>query len=818
MVGSRGRIRGSLHCTVPARTFILCVVVLFQFFGALTSKAAGAALHGCGSDQDATILSHPFCNKSLSIGERSQDLVSRLTLTEKISQLVNAAPEISRLGVPKHEWWNEALHGVAESPGVSFAETAKGVTSFPQPILTAASFNKTLWTLIGEAISTEGRAMYNLGQSGLTYWAPNINIFRDPRWGRGQETPGEDPFLTSVYAITFVKAMQEINYSEEGNHFPVPFDKPSDNNLVASNTPQAFGSMLKTSVCCKHFTAYDLENWDGYDRYHFNAKVSNEDLEDTYNPPFKNCVEQGHASSVMCSYNRVNGIPACADYNFLTATARQQWGLNGYIVSDCDAVQLIYDSIGYVPTGEDATAITFNAGMDLNCGTTAGIFGQSAVDQGKLNETTIDGALVNLFQVRMRLGEFEGDPQNQIYGSLGASDICSSVHQQLALEAATQGIVLLKNDGNTLPLLRGDIHSLAVIGPNANATLTMLGNYAGTPCGYVTPIQGLQKYVSSIQYEAGCADIPCESDEFIDKAIQVADGPDATILIVGLDQTQEKETLDRTHLRLPGQQENLVAAVANSSTGPVILVVMCGGAVDISFAKHSPNIQSIIWVGYPGQAGGDALADIIFGHRNPGGKLPVSWYPESYTDISMLNMGMRPVPASNYPGRTYRYYTGETVYDFGDGLSYTNFSHYHAKSPPSQRRIPGPKQIRCFHHPYPKEKCADAPLEGEATCEDAAFFVRVLVRNEGVRQGTDVVLLYAMPPNQGVDGNPLKQLVGFQSVQLDAQEQTEVAFHIFPCKHLATVGKSGFKELQEGYHTFMIGNRNSLAHHVLFHL
>ncbi|MQL96769.1 hypothetical protein Taro_029446 [Colocasia esculenta] len=296
--------------------------------------------YACARSNPATRY-YGFCNSRLSIEQRAQDVVSRLTLQEKISQLGNTAAGVPRLGIPPYQWWSESLHGVSNSgPGVSFNGVLRSATSFPQVILTAASFNPRLWYLIGQAIGTEARAVYNVGEAkGLTFWSPNINIFRDPRWGRGQETPGEDPMTTSKYAVAYVRGLQGDTY--QGG---------------------SLGTGLKASACCKHFTAYDLDRWKGVTRYGFNAVVSAQDLEDTYQPPFRSCVVEGRASGIMCSYNRVNGVPTCADYNLLSRTARGSWGFYGYITSDCDAVQVMRDNHLYARTPEDAVADSLKAG------------------------------------------------------------------------------------------------------------------------------------------------------------------------------------------------------------------------------------------------------------------------------------------------------------------------------------------------------------------------------------------------------------------------------------------------------------------------
>ncbi|KAH1195669.1 putative beta-D-xylosidase 2 [Glycine max] len=275
-----------------------------------------------------------FCKVSLAIAERVKDLIGRLTLEEKVRLLVNNAAAVPRLGMKGYEWWSEALHGVSNlGPAVKFNAQFPAATSFPQVITTAASFNASLWEAIGQVVSDEARAMYNGGTAGLTYWSPNVNIFRDPRWGRGQETPGEDPVLAGTYAATYVRGLQ-------GTH----------------------ANRLKVAACCKHFTAYDLDNWNGMDRFHFNAQVSKQDIEDTFDVPFKMCVSEGKVASVMCSYNQVNGVPTCADPNLLKKTVRGLWQLDGYIVSDCDSVGVFYDNQHYTPTPEEAAADAIKAG------------------------------------------------------------------------------------------------------------------------------------------------------------------------------------------------------------------------------------------------------------------------------------------------------------------------------------------------------------------------------------------------------------------------------------------------------------------------
>ncbi|XP_016505031.1 beta-D-xylosidase 1 isoform X2 [Nicotiana tabacum] len=533
----------------------------------------------------------PFCKASLPIHVRVQDLIERLTLQEKIRLLVNNAAPVERLGVNGYEWWSEALHGVSSTgPGVKFGGAFPSATSFPQVITTAASFNASLWEQIGQVVSDEGRAMYNGGAAGLTFWSPNVNILRDPRWGSCQETPGEDPHLVAQYAISYVKGLQGGG-GGRGT------------------------SRLKVAACCKHYTAYDLDDWNGVDRYHFNAKVSRQDLEDTYNVPFKACVAEGNVASVMCSYNQINGKPSCADPTLLRDTIRAQWRLNGYIVSDCDSVGVLFEQQHYTRFPEDAAAATIKAGLDLDCGPFLAIHTEQAVRTGKVSEMEVNYALANTITVQMRLGMFDGP--NGPYANLGPRDVCTPAHQQLALQAAREGIVLLKNIGRALPLSPQRHRTVAVIGPNSDATVTMIGNYAGVPCGYISPLQGIARYARTV-HQHGCMGVACPGNQQFGVAEVAARHADTTVLVMGLDQSIEAEARDRVSLLLPGYQQELISRVAMASRGPVVLVLMSGGPIDVTFAKNDPRVSAILWVGYPGQAGGAAIADVLFGAANPG--------------------------------------------------------------------------------------------------------------------------------------------------------------------------------------------------------
>ncbi|CAN1250912.1 Probable beta-D-xylosidase 7 [Linum perenne] len=699
-------------------TFLIFLLLL------LPSPSQQQPPFSCGPSASSSAL--PFCNQKLPIKERARDLVSRLTLDEKISQLVNTASAIPGLGIPAYEWWSEALHGVGwVGLGIHFNGSISKATSFPQVILTAASFDAYQWYRIGQVIGKEARALYNGGQaSGLTFWAPNINIFRDPRWGRGQETPGEDPMVTGKYAVSYVRGVQGDSF--HGGKLK---------------------GHLQASACCKHFTAYDLDNWKGVNRFLFDARVTQQDLADTYQPPFQSCVKEGRASGIMCAYNRVNGVPSCADYNLLSKTARSEWGFHGYITSDCDAVSLIHDAQAYAKQPEDAVADVLKAGMDLDCGAYLQQHSKTAVEQGKLPVSQIDRALHNLFSLRMRLGLFNGDPKEQVFGNIGPDQVCSQEHQMLALEVARNGIVLLKNSARHLPLPKSKSGSLAVIGPNADSGQTLLGNYAGPPCTLITPLQG------------GCENVRCSSAD-IEKAVSTAQGADHVVLVMGLDQTLEREELDR-------------------------------------------KIGSILWAGYPGQAGGIALAEIIFGDHNPGGRLPVTWYPQEFVKVPMTDMRMRPESTSSYPGRTYRFYKGKSVFEFGHGLSYSKYL-YELKYV-SRDKLYFNQSISASA--VDKSDSIRSKLVsnlGADFCERSKFPVIVGVENHGEMAGKHPVLLFARQEKHG-NGRPRKQLVGFKSVVLSAGEIGEVEFEVSPCEHLSRANEDGAMVIEEGTHFLAVG-------------
>eukprot|EP00750_Incisomonas_marina_P009641 INCI16063.1.p1 GENE.INCI16063.1~~INCI16063.1.p1 ORF type:complete len:718 (-),score=90.54 INCI16063.1:456-2609(-) len=565
------------------------------------------------------------CDSSSDLEARLDSLVAQInnltTVSQRARLLQNAAGAVEDAMIAPYPWWNEALHGFAGEGALAAASISGAscyrehefgprtcATSFPAHITTAGAFNRTLVRAIGTAIGVEARAFSNLGKSGLTFWTPNLNIFRDPRWGRGQETPGEDPVLNADWAEDFVGGFQDPGFDGPGK--------------------------MKASACCKHFAAYSLEQYNAsIDRHSFNAVVSEQDLVDTYYPAFVSCANRGNASGLMCSYNSVNGVPSCANKNLLTNLAREKWGFNGYITSDCGAVSNVARAHHFSPVN-DTCRVVLDAGMDSDCGT----FGDlnffeehlvAAMQDGTVGSGMWERAARNLFRVQMRLGMF--DPDSELpYRQWGVEKIDTSEHRLLALEAARQGIVLAVNHNRTLPIGR-DLR-VAVVGPNADAKATLLSNYHGTPPFSPTSVlDGLTMlspdYNASLLYAKGCT-ISSLSSSGIAEAVSTVEEADVSIVVIGLDDSQEREGKDRTSIKLPGVQETLVLAAANASSSPIVVVVISGGPVDLSLVVQHPNVGAIVIAGYPGQSGGLAVAEVVFGAINPSGRLSQTWYGE----------------------------------------------------------------------------------------------------------------------------------------------------------------------------------------------
>ncbi|KAJ8070923.1 hypothetical protein OCU04_001282 [Sclerotinia nivalis] len=593
---------------------------------------------------NSPLANNTVCDTTADPYTRATALVSLFTLAEKIKNTGNTSPGVPRIGLPAYQWWNEALHGIAY--GTHFAASGSNYsysTSFPQPILMGAAFDDTLINNVASQISTEARAFSNANRYGLNFWTPNINPYKDPRWGRGQETPGEDPFHVSSYVNALVTGLQ-------GGLDDLPYKKG-----VAT---------------CKHYAGYDLESGGGVPRYAFDAIINSQDLRDYYLPSFQQCARDSNVQSIMCSYNAVNGVPTCADDWLLQTLLREHWGWveeDQWVTSDCDAIQNIWDSHNYTSTPEQAAADALNAGTDLDCGSFWPTYLGSAYNQSLYNISTLDRSLIRRYASLVRLGYFD-PPSIQPYRQLGWSDVSTPAAEQLALQAAEDGIVLLKNDG-ILPL-SSNITSVALIGPWANATTQMQGNYYGQAPYLHSPLIAAQNAGFNVTYVQG-ADINSANTTEFTAAVAAAQKADVVIYIGGIDNSIEAEGKDRKTISWPSTQLSLINQLSNLST-PFIISQM-GTMIDSSSLLTNPGVNALIWAGYPGQDGGTAIFNILTGKTAPAGRLPITQYPSDYVNkVSMNDMNLH--PGANNPGRTYKWYNGTFVLDFGFGLHYTTFN------------------------------------------------------------------------------------------------------------------------------------------------
>jgi len=662
-----------------------------------------------------------FLNSDLPLQVRVDDLVSRLTIEEKVLQLQHTAPAVERLGIPRYNWWNECLHGVARN-GIA--------TVFPQAIGMAATFNPELILQEADVISTEGRAKYyeaiSKGQheiyQGLTFWSPNINIFRDPRWGRGQETYGEDPFLTSRIGVAFVKGLQ-------------------------GNDPD----YLKVVATAKHFAVHSGPE---SQRHRFDAWVSETDFHETYLPAFEALVTEAKVYSVMSSYNRLFGTPTSCNTRTLVDILRGKWKFNGYVVSDCWAISDIYSFHKFVPEATQAVSLTLKAGCDLTCGNEY-VNLIEALNRGYICENDLNVALKRLFTARFKLGMF--DPPSKVkYTSIPVTAYNTDAHNKLAREVARQSIVLLKNENNTLPISK-KIRKVAVIGPYANDTTVLLGNYNGIPSNPVTVLKGIQNKIgkgTKVSFAQGVekpevhaqGKNPENAAALAQEALSVAKTSDIVIFIGGISPDLEGEELnlevpgfmggDRTSLDLPQNQVDLLIKL--KATGkPIVLILTNGSALAVNWADE--NLPAIIEAWYPGQEGGNAVADVLFGDYNPAGRLPVTFYKSvedlpAFEDYSMK-------------GRTYKYFTGTPLYAFGYGLSFTSFDYQKAL------------------------------VQNPVLSKIDSISLSVMVSNSGNYDGDEVIQVYVKQPGDGKN-NPVKSLIAFERISFLKGETKNVSFSI----------------------------------------
>ncbi|MCX8159689.1 MAG: glycoside hydrolase family 3 C-terminal domain-containing protein [Candidatus Saccharicenans sp.] len=874
------KIISSTNPILIVAVILAAIIYLAIMSGALEKSAENQA----GKTPPAQL---PFMNPDLSPEQRAADLVSRLTLEEKVGQLMNAAPAIERLGIPEYNWWNECLHGVARA-GLA--------TVFPQAIGLAATWDTELMFQVATTISDEARAKHHeaVGRGkrglyqGLTFWSPNINLFRDPRWGRGMETYGEDPYLTGTMAVSFIRGLQ-------GNH------------------PKYF----KVIATAKH---YAVHSGPEPDRHTFDAVVDFPTLRSSYLPHFEMAVREGRAYSVMCAYNRFQNLPCCGSPFLLNDILRKEWGFEGYVVSDCDAVDDIYATHQLVPTLAEAAAMALKAGTDLNCGRAYSAL-LEAVKRGLVDEAAVDTAVRRLFVARFRLGMF--DPVERVpYARIPLSVLDSPEHRRLALEAARKSIVLLQNKNEILPLPKS-IRSLAVIGPNANDVEVLLGNYNGFPAEPITPLQGLKDMLSphtKIIYEVGtdwaegipvmtvipseflrpspgaresglkgeyfsnqeykgkpvitridpAVDfnwwdgapltsldddsfsirwtgylIPPETGDYylggegfntfriyldgqliaqyngthethkiykkvhlekdrpaalkvefshrartarmhllwkrpsvdsLERAVTAAREAEAVVLFLGLSPRLEGEEMevpvpgfkggDRLSLDLPANQEKLLQEVAKAAAGkPQVLVILNGSPLSINRAVEL--FPAIVEAWYPGQAAGQAIAEVLFGDCNPAGRLPVTFY-KSAADLPEF---------SDYrmEGRTYRFFKKEPLFPFGYGLSYSRFSYYNLSVPRTIK--PG----------------EELPISVE-------------VKNSGPRDGEEVVQVYLSRPDSKSPVNPVRQLAAYKRIFLRAGQKQTMTFNLRP-QELTTYDATGHPVIEPGRLVVSVGGQ-----------
>jgi len=590
-----------------------------------------------------TAGAQPFRDASLSQQARVNDLLSRLTLEEKVELLGYRSKAVDRLSIPAYNWWNEALHGVAR---------AGEATIFPQAIGMAATFDNDLLRQVSNAISTEARAKYNLSTAagrreqymGLTFWSPNINIFRDPRWGRGQETYGEDPYLTATMGSAFIKGLQ-------------------------GNDPH----YLKASACAKHFAVHSGPE---SNRHTFDAIVDEKDLRETYLYAFKRLVDSG-VESVMCAYNRVNGEPCCSGPTLLHRILREEWHFNGHVVTDCGALDDIFQRHKALPGPVETAAAAIKAGVDLDCSTVLQKDVLEAVQKGLLTRQDVDSALAALLRTQMKLGFFD-DRTKVPFSSYGADSVHNDSHIALARAMATHSMVLLKNDNKVLPLKTPN--SLMIVGPNSFSFDALSGNYHGVSSHMVTFVEGITAAAGPgvhIEYDQGC--------DYKDTAhfggTWAASNCEVTVAVLGLTPVMEGEEGDaflaahggdRTDLSLPEAHIAYLKALRKSiGKKPLILVITAGSAIDLSTVE--PYADAIILAWYPGEQGGNALADILFGKVSPSGHLPVTFYRTLGDLPDYKDYGMK--------GRTYRYYNGPVQFPFGFGLTYASFTYAWQQQP-----------------------------------------------------------------------------------------------------------------------------------------
>jgi beta-glucosidase len=665
----------------------------------------------------------------------AHEIISKMTLDEKISQLMNETPGIPRLGILPYDWWSEGLHGVGRDGRA---------TVFPQPICLGSTFDPALVQRIGDAVSSEGRAKFNVAQklknysrnAGITYWSPNVNIFRDPRWGRGMETYGEDPFLSGSLGTAYVKGMQGDD----------PF-------------------YLKVGACGKHFAVHSGPE---ATRHTADINPTKRDLFETYLPAFRMLVQKGHVETIMGAYNSVYGQSCSGSKYLLTDILRKQWGFKGHIVSDCGAVSDIYYGHRIAKSEAEACAIAIKAGLNLECGNTFKAMRQ-AIDEKLLTEADIDKALMPLMMTRLKLGIVNADPQCP-YNNIPESEICSDAHTAIAKQASTEGMVLLKNDG-ILPLDK-NVRTLFVAGPGASDAFYLMGNYFGLSNRYCTYLQGIVAKVSdgtSVNYRPGFMQITPELND-MNWAVREASESEVAIVVMGNNgniEGEEGEAFasatrgDRVSISLPESQMSYLRRVKKVKKDKIVVVLTGGSPIDVKEITQLADAVVMAW--YPGQEGGYALADLLFGDANFSGRLPIT-FPESVDKLPAFD-------DYTMNGRTYKYMTDNIMYPFGYGLSYGHITY------------------------------SDAKIIGKAE-KDKPLKVSATLHNDGKMNIDEVAQVYLTAPTGGKT-SPLQSLIAFKRVTVPAGSDAQVDFDI-PAEQLQTVQQDGTSKIEKGDYVITI--------------
>ncbi|CAI6336627.1 unnamed protein product [Periconia digitata] len=701
------------------------------------------------------LADNKICDVTATPLERATALVGAMEAEEKLGQLVSKSKGVSRIGLPPYNWWGEALHGVAGAPGINFTGDYKIATSFPMPVLMAAAFDDDLIQEIATIISIEARAFGNGGVAPLDFWTPNVNTFKDPRWGRGSETPGEDVLRVKRYAASVIAGL-------EG-------DDEKERRVIAT---------------CKHYAGNDLENWNGVTRHDFDAIISQQDLAEYYLQPFQTCARDSRVGSFMCSYNAVNGVPACANEFLMGTILREHWKWqeNNYITSDCEAVLDISANHKYVATNAEGTGLAFNSGMDSSCEYEGSSDIPGAWSGGYLNETIVDRALTRIYRGLVTSGYFDGESAK--YASLGPSDINTKPAQELARRAAAESLVLLKNEENALPFTLTNGTKVAMIGFWAGDQKKLQGGYSGPAPFLHSPAWAAQQLGISVKNVTGpISQSNSAPDTWTENALAAAEDAEYILYFGGQDTSAAAEGLDRQTLAWPAAQLTLINKLAD--LGKPLAVIQMGDMLDNTPLLTNTGVNSILWASWPGQDGGPAVLDIVSGAKAPAGRLPLTQYPVNYTDaVPMTDMNLR--PSDTNPGRTYRWYA-DAVQTFGFGLHYTNFKVAAGASNSSSSNSSATWNIQEL-----VDSCSNEFLD---TC--ALPPLSLSITNAGNRTSDFVALAFVKSEN-GPKPYPLKTLSAYARVHDVAGGSTKAVGLEWTLGNIARHDESGNTVLYPG--------------------